>query len=77
MKKISMRISEFSQNTNSIVKEIKNSTIELIDHDQPVAYLIPAQTYEALLEELDDAYLVELASKRIHNKSVKVHIDQL
>jgi antitoxin StbD len=77
MKKISMSISEFSRNADSIIKEIQNDHIELIDHHQPVAYLISAQTYEALLEELDDAYLVELAKKRRNNKSVKVLINQL
>ena len=77
MKKISMSISEFCQNAELIIQKIKCDPIELIDHSQPVAYLISTKTYESFLDQLDDADLVEIAKKRRHNKSIKVNINQL
>ncbi len=70
-------ISDLRKNISSIIDEAGDSPIAVLNHNRPAAYLISAKAYEALLERLDDAYLVEVAKKRSTGKTVKVKLDEL
>jgi antitoxin StbD len=39
--------------------------------------MVPAETYEAMLDRLDDLVLVEIAKARLGEKGVPVNIDDL
>lgn len=53
--------------------------IAILNHNKPTAYLIPAETYEALLERLEDYQLGLLVRERQHEKisAVVVSLDEL
>lgn len=70
-------ISDLRKNISSIIDEAGDSAVAVLNHNKPAAYILSAKAYEALLERLDDAYLVELAKKRRVGKFVKVRLDEL
>jgi antitoxin StbD len=45
----------------------------------PAAYLVPAETYEWLMDKLEDAELAQIVLDRAHEKgnAVEVNIDEL
>lgn len=50
-----------------------------MNHNKPTAYLVPADTYAALSEVLEDIELGRLIEERLSEKSkaVKVSLDEL
>jgi antitoxin StbD len=49
------------------------------NHNRPTAYLIPAETYEQLMEKLEDFQLGFIVKERQHEKisAVEVSLDEL
>ncbi|WP_234709224.1 type II toxin-antitoxin system Phd/YefM family antitoxin [Sinorhizobium meliloti] len=49
----------------------------VLNHNRVMAYLVPADVYESMLERLDDLYLAELVKERADEKGEPVDIDAL
>ncbi|MBT2916476.1 type II toxin-antitoxin system Phd/YefM family antitoxin, partial [Vibrio anguillarum] len=55
------------------------SAIAILNHNKPAAYLVPAETYEFLMDMLDDYELAKLVESRRGelSEAVEVNIDDL
>ena len=75
----SASISELKKNPTALLNEAEGSPIAILNHNVPVAYLIPAETYEWLMDKLEDAELAQIVKERAGEKSdaVEVDIDEL
>ncbi len=51
--------------------------IAILNYNKPTAYLIPSETYDKILEKLEDRFWVEIARERENEPRVKVDIDDL
>jgi antitoxin StbD len=76
---LSASISELKKNPIALLQEAEGSPIIILSNDKPAAYLIPAETYEALLEQLEDYELGLLVKQRQDEKSqaITVSLDEL
>jgi antitoxin StbD len=72
-------ISELKKNPTALINEADGSPIAILNHNKPTAYLVPADTYEKIIEVLDDIELGKIATKRLKTmkKSVAVSLDDL
>jgi antitoxin StbD len=61
----SIGITELKKNPSAVIREAGARTIVVLHHNKPSAYLVPASTYEALMDVLDDLQLVPLVQQRI------------
>ena len=61
----SIGITELKKNPSAVIREAGTRTIVVLHHNKPSAYLVPANTYEALMDVLDDLELVPLVQQRI------------
>ena len=75
----SASISELKKNPTALLNEADGSPIAILNHNSPTAYLIPADTYEWLMEKLEDAELAQIIIDRAHEKesAIDVNIDEL
>lgn len=75
----SASISELKKNPSSLIEQSKGEPIAILNHNKPTAYLIPAETYELMLEQIEDYQLGLLVKDRQHEKSsaVEVNIDEI
>jgi antitoxin StbD len=75
----SASISELKKNPSALIDEAEGEPIAILNHNRPTAYLIPAETYEAIMERLEDYQLGLLVNERQNEKieAVKVDIDEL
>lgn len=75
----SASISELKKNPSSLIEQSEGEPIAILNHNKPTAYLIPAETYELMLEQLEDYQLGLLVKERQHEKSsaVEVILDEL
>ena len=75
----SASISELKKSPSSIIEDAGSEAVAILNHNKASAYLVPAQTYEKLMEIVDDYLLSKEIDKRLHDGSnlVKVNIDEL
>ncbi|MGD9107988.1 MAG: type II toxin-antitoxin system prevent-host-death family antitoxin [Gammaproteobacteria bacterium] len=75
----SASITEFKKQPSALIKEAKGETIAILSHNTPIAYLIPADTYEEILKLIEDCELAKIAKKRTKekHKAVDISIDKL
>lgn len=75
----SASISELKKNPTALLNEAEGSPIAILNHNVPTAYLIPAETYEWLMDKLEDAELAQIVTDRANEKekAIDVDIDEL
>lgn len=75
----SASISELKKNPSALIDQSEGEPIAILNHNKPTAYLIPAETYEALLDSIEDYQLGILVRERQNEKisAVEVDIDEL
>lgn len=75
----SASISELKKNPSALIDESEGEPIAILNHNRPTAYLIPAETYEAIMERLEDYQLGLLVNERQGEKieAIEVDIDEL
>jgi antitoxin StbD len=61
----SIGITELKKNPSAVIREAGDETIVVLHHNKPSAYLVPAHSYEALMDVLDDLQLLPLVQQRI------------
>ena len=75
----SASISELKKNPSALIEQSDGEPIAILNHNKPTAYLIPAETYELLLERIEDYQLGLLVKDRQNEKldAVEVNVDEL
>ncbi len=70
-------ISELKRNPMGTVSAGDGGAVAILNHNEPAFYCVPAKTYEALMNRLEDQELNALADARKGRKIVKVRLDEL
>lgn len=75
----SASISELKKNPSALIEQSAGEPIAILNHNKPTAYLIPADTYELLLDKIEDCQLGLLIRERQHEKidAVEVKLNEL
>lgn len=71
----SASISELKKNPTALLREADGEAITILNHNVPTAYLVPAETYEMLLNMLEDAELARVVRDRQSERSDAVEVD--
>ena len=74
---IAVSVSDLKRNPTAVVDGAAGTTVAVLNHNRVMAYMVPASTYEALIDALDDQVLVEVAKARAEEKGVQVSLDDL
>lgn len=78
LSEVTASISELQQNPMSVLKSGEGEPVAVLNHNQVAFYCIPAETYEAMLDELEDMRLAALVAERESDPNrelVEVEID--
>ena len=75
----SVSISELKKNPSALLSQASGSPIAVLNHNKPAAYLIPADTYEALMDMIEAYELAQLVEERRGDKdeAITVSLDEL
>ena len=71
----SASISELKKNPTALLNESEGSPIAILNHNVPTAYLIPAETYEWLMDKLEDSELAQIVTDRASEKDKAIEVD--
>jgi len=75
----SASISELKKNPTALLNEAEGEPIAILNHNTPAAYFVPAETYEWLMDKLEDFELAQLVRERANEKqdAIEVNVDEL
>ena len=68
-------ISELKKNPSALISLAHGAPIAVLNHNIPTAYLIPAQTYEELMDAFDDMDLGKVVAERLKDMDQAVEVD--
>ena len=76
---LTVSVSELKKNPTALLRQAQGAPVAVLNHNKPSAYLIPARTWEALMELLDDHELARIVEQRRADKdqAVAVTLDEL
>ena len=77
--KKSASITELKKNPSALIEKSNGDPVIILNHNKPTAYLVPAKTYEMIMEKIDDYELARIIKARESEKklAVKMDIDEL
>ena len=70
----SASISELKKNPSALIAAAQGSPVAILNHNTLAAYLVPAETYEWLMDALDDHELVKIVDKRRKEKATAIEV---
>lgn len=75
----SISMSEFKKNPAQVLRTAGEKPVAVLNHNRPAFYMVTPKLFEALVEELADRDLVDLARQRLarKDKAIEVDIDSL
>jgi antitoxin StbD len=74
---MAVSVSDVKRNPTAVVDGADGRAVAILNHNKVIAYMVPASTYEALMDALDDQVLAEVARARAGDKGVPVSLDAL
>ena len=72
----SVSISDLKKNPSAIISQANGEPVAILNHNRPTAYLLPAATFEVIMEQLDDLDLARLVRERQAEATVGVTLDR-
>jgi antitoxin StbD len=71
----SASISELKRNPSALIEKSEGEPIAILNHNSPTAYLVPAETYEKIIERLEDYQLGLVVQERQNEKIEAIEVD--
>ncbi|MFA6412177.1 MAG: type II toxin-antitoxin system prevent-host-death family antitoxin [Syntrophales bacterium] len=72
-----MSITDLKKNPSAIIAEAEGAPVAVLNHNRPSAYLVPADTFEAMLEKIDDLEIAKIVKERKLEKTIKISLNEL
>ena len=70
-------VSELKKNPSAVMSSAQGGAVAVLNHNRVMAYMVPTDVYEAMMERLDDMDLAELVKARSKETPVPVSLDDL
>ena len=76
---LSISMSEFKKNPAQVLRTAGEKPVAVLNHNRPAFYMVTPKLFEALIEEMADRDLVDIARQRLTLKdtAIEVDIDQI
>ena len=74
---MAVSVSDLKKNPTAIMAQADGEAVAVLNHNKVMAYMVPADAYEAMVERLDDLALVEIARARSDEAPVRVTLSEL
>ena len=74
---VAVSVSELKDNPAAILDDADGESVAVLDDNRVMAYLVPAEAYEAMVEHMDDIELIRTALERANETAIPVAFDDL
>lgn len=73
----SVSISTLKVNPSAAIEAAGDEPVAVLNRNSAAAYLVPAKTWEELIDRLEDLELAEIARERANEKPIPVNLADL
>ena len=70
-------ISELKANPMKVAMSADGEAIAVLNRNEPAFYCIPADTYEFMMDHMEDLELLSIAESRKSEESIKISLNDL
>ena len=70
-------ISELKANPMKVAMSADGDAIAVLNRNEPAFYCIPAETYEFMMDHMEDLELLNIAESRKNEDTIKVSLNDL
>jgi len=74
---IAVSVSDLKKSPTAIMQQADGQAVAVLNHNRVMAYMVPADAYEAMVERLDDLALIEIVKARADEVPQRVTLDEL
>lgn len=74
---IAVSVSDLKKSPSAVLEGASGEAVAILNHNRVMAYMVPATTYEAMLDRLDDLALVDKIRARADERPVRISLDEL
>lgn len=74
---IAVSVSDLKKSPTAIMDQAHGEAVAVLNHNRVMAYMVPADVYEAMMERLDDLALVDVIKSRADEAPISVGLDDL
>jgi antitoxin StbD len=74
---VAVSVSDLKKSPSGVMDDAAGQTVAVLNHNRVMAYMVPAATYEAMVERMDDMALLETIRARQAETPVRVSLDAL
>ncbi|MDR6434377.1 type II toxin-antitoxin system Phd/YefM family antitoxin [Brucella pseudogrignonensis] len=74
---VAVSVSDLKKSPSAVMEQAQGETVAVLNHNRIMAYMVPAEIYEEMLERLDDLHLSEIVMRRVTEKGEPVNLDDL
>lgn len=72
-----LTLTDLKNDLADILRKSKGKPELILDNNKPWAYLVPVETFERMLGEIEDSRLLKEAQKRMSDEAVSISVEQL
>jgi antitoxin StbD len=72
---LSVSMTEFKKNPAKVMRSADNRPVAVLSHNKPAFYMLAPELFQALLDELEDKELAQIARQRLATKDDIVYVD--
>ena len=74
---VGISISDLKKNPSAAIAAADGFPVAILNRNTPMAYLVPAEAWEVLMDRLEDIELAEIVRARAGQEEIEVSIDDL
>lgn len=74
---VAVSVSDLKKSPSAVMEGASGEAVAVLNHNRVMAYMVPAQTYEAMIERLDDLALADTIRARAGERPVRISLDDL
>lgn len=72
-------VSDLKKNPSAVFENSEGAPVAVLNHNRVMAYMVPPDVYESMLEQIDDLELIRMVEEREAEpaKRIRVSLDEL
>ena len=73
----SVSVTDLKKNPAAVIEQAEGFPVVILNHNKPAAYLVPAASFELLMDKLEEAELDALVRQRKKERKIRISFDTL
>ncbi|MHC2001524.1 type II toxin-antitoxin system Phd/YefM family antitoxin [Methylobacterium sp. WCS2018Hpa-22] len=77
MADVAVSVSELKKSPTSVMNRADGAPVAILNHNRVMGYMVPPETFEAMMDAIDDDVLASIVKARSGEVPVRVTLDAL